>query len=171
MAAGDVKLAYGTSTDLTVTNLHGLPESATWIAGWESGTIDNTSNLYEDFLISGKIQVHDDAAPTAGEQIRVYIVAMVSDDAWPDLMDGTESTDAFASAEQMAPVAQLAAIISVAATQNLIYSFGPFSVAALFGGICPPKFVVFITHNTSANLHTSGNIVTYQGVYRTVAQS
>ena len=173
MAAGDVTIKYGDSTDMTVTNLHGIATSTTFIAGWESATIDNTSTKFLDFLMSGTIQIHDDAAPGAGSQVRVYIVAMTSDTTWPDLMDGTESTDAFAGPEQMLAVAKLGCVISplVTSGQNIIYSFGPFSVANLYGGACPPKFVVFITHNTGANLHTSGNLVTYQGVSNNVAAS
>jgi hypothetical protein len=34
------------------------------------------------------------------------------------------------------------------------YYFSPVSVAALFGGQCPPKFSVFVTHNTVAALKT-----------------
>lgn len=171
MAAGDCKLAYGTSTDFTVTNLHSLASDANLLAGWESNAVDNTSNLYEDYLISGKINVHDDAALTASKSIRIYIVAMVSDDAWPDVFDGTESLETATSSNALAGYAQLAWVISPATTQNIIYSFGPFSVAALYGGSCPWKFVVFIVHDTGQTFHSAGNIVTYQGVYRTVAQS
>jgi hypothetical protein len=171
MAAGDVKLVYGTSTDLTVTNLAGLASSATWVAGWESNVIDNTSNLYLDYLLSGRIQVHDDAASAAGSQIRIYVVSMISDTEYPDVFDGTESAETWTDALMMGPSAKLAAVITPATTQNLVYPFGQLSVANLFGGVCPPKFVIFISHNTGVNLHTSGQVVTVQGVYNNVAAS
>ena len=169
MASGDLKTAYGTSTDLAVNNgLEGLASSATWVAGWESDLIDNTSNLYLDYLISGQIQVHDDAAPTVGE-IRVYIVAMISDSVWPDVFDGTGSAETISLVNVRDAVCKLGAVITNTATQNLIYPFGPFSVSALFGGVCPPKFVIFIAHSTVTTLHTSGQVVTYQGVYQNCA--
>ena len=171
MAAGDVKMAYGTSTDLTVTNLHAIATSATWVGGWESAVIDNTANLYLDYLLSGLIQVHDDAASAAASEIRIYVFSLVSDDAYPDVMDGTESVETWTNTGYRDAVAKLAAVILPATTQNLIYPWGQVSVANLFGGVCPPKFGIFITHNTGVNLHTAGNVVTIQGVYNTVAAS
>lgn len=168
MAAGDCKIAYGTSTDLDVTALNGLAEAATWLVGWGSDEIDNTSNKYLDYIVSGVVQVHEDAAPTAGEQIRVYIVPMISDDGWPSGMNHDHTEDTWASAEIRDSIAKLGACISVAATQAIAYYFN-FSVANLFGGVCPWKFMVFISHNTGGLLDTDGNMVTYQGVFNTVA--
>ena len=39
------------------------------------------------------------------------------------------------------------------------------SVAALYGGVLPPKFSIFVAHSTVAALETSGNQVTVWGVY------
>ena len=58
MAAGDVKLAYAASANQTVTNLHSLASSQTWVAGWESGLIDNTTNLYEDYRVTAMLVTH-----------------------------------------------------------------------------------------------------------------
>lgn len=171
MAAGDIKTAYGTSTDFTVTNLHALASDANLLAGWESNAVDNTSNLYRDYLISGAIKVHDDAALTASKGIYVYVVAMISDDTWPDVFDGTESLETVTNTAIRDKACKLGAFIQPATTQNLLYPFGPFSVANLFGGVCPPKFGIFIVQDTGQAFHTSGSIVTYQGIYDTVAQS
>jgi len=165
-----VKLAYGTSVDLDVTNLIAAAASATWVAGWESAVIDNTANLYEDYLLSGLIKVLESGAVTAGE-IRVYVFAMVSDTAYPDVMDGTESEpETWTTAGIRDAVAKLAAVIVNATTQAQIYPFGPVSVANLFGGICPPKFSLFITQSTAQNLGDV-QVVTIQGVYHNVAAS
>jgi len=169
MASGDVKNVYGASVDLTVTNLHGIASSATWVAGWESAVIDNTANLYLDYLLSGTIQVHDDAASAAGSEIRIYVFSMVNDTDYPDVMDGTESAETWTNTGYRDASAKLAAVILPATTQNLIYPFGQVSVANCFGGVCPPKFGIFITHNTGVNLHTAGNAVHTQGVYNNVA--
>lgn len=170
MAAGDVKLCYGTSTDLDVTALNGLDTSASWTVGWCSDEIDNTSNLYLDYIISGKIQVHESTAPTAGQQIRIYIVPMISDDAWPADINHDHTVDTWGDVTIRDAIAKLGACISVAAAAAYIYPFN-FSVANLFGGVCPWKFVVFIAHNTTGDLDADGNVVSYQGVYNTVAAS
>jgi hypothetical protein len=52
MAVGD--LSYRASANLTVTNLAGIASSSTWVAGWTSGTIDNTANLDLDKLVTAK---------------------------------------------------------------------------------------------------------------------
>ena len=169
MASGDVKLVFGTSTDVTVTNLHAIASSATWIAGWESGIVDNTANLYEDYFLSGVFQVHSSAV-TAATEIRVYLFAMTSDTTYPDLMDGTESADAWSSTGARDASAKLIAVCQVpVVTADLYYSFGQVSVANCFGGVCPPKFGIFVTQNTGQVLGAANNVVTIQGVYHNVA--
>lgn len=162
-----IKLAYAASSDLTVTNLHSVASSATWVAGWESGAVDNTTNLYLDYLVSAKISVGNSA--TAG-QIRVYIVGQLDDSTWPDVFDGTESTETITDTEIRDAICRLGAVSDVDADGGTddVYYLGPFSVAALFGGVCPAKFVVFITHSSGVNLAASGNQVTTKGVYATV---
>lgn len=161
-----IAFSYRASSNLTVTNLHSIATSSTWLAGWESALVDNTTNLDLDNLVSGKISVGNSA--TAG-QIRVYIVAMLDDSTWPDVFDGTESTETITDTEIRDGFAKLGAAIDVDADGGTddVYYFGPFSVAALFGGILPAKYVVFITHNTGVNLAASGNQVTVKGVAAT----
>ena len=166
MAAGDVKIAYAASANLTIT-LASLASSATWVAGRESTLIDNTSNLYLDYLLSGKITVGN--GPTAG-QIRVYVIAMLDDANWPDVIDGTDSDETISSVMTRDNICKLGAVISPDTTVDAVYYFGPFSVANLFGGKCPAKFVVFITHSLVQALAAAGQQVTQKGVYDTVAQ-
>lgn len=162
----DIKQAYAASSNLTVTNLHSLPSSTTWVAGWESGTVDNTVNLYLDYLVSAKIALGNSAV--AG-QIRVYVVAMLDDSTWPDVIDGTESTETWTTTTIRDAAAKLGAVAETRADPGTddVYVIAPFSVAALFGGVCPAKFVVFISHSTGVNLAASGNQVTVKGSYAT----
>jgi len=170
MASGDVKLTYAASGSLDVTNLHSLASSQTWVAGWESALIDNTTNLYEDILISGLFKTA--AANNQVGEIRVYVVAMIGDAVWPDVFDGTESVETISLTNVRDAVCRLGAVIPVTITASLSYPFGPFSVANLFGGLCPAKFVIFVTGNATttntAQLAADTNIVTQKGVYHTV---
>lgn len=171
MAAGDVKIAYAASSALTVTNLHSIATSATLVAGWESAVIDNTSNLYLDYLITAKIELGNSA--TAGE-IRVYIVGTLDDTpTYPAPFDGTESTEDTANVTLRDSHARLLMSASTRADPGTDddYYLGPASVASCFGGVCPAKFVIFVTHSTGVNLAASGNTVVIKGVYYTVAQS
>jgi len=163
-----VLIAYQTSQTLT-NAIASLGTSSTWIAGYESATVDNTSNLYLDYFFDGKVTVG--TTPTANTQIRIYVVASVDGTNWPDVFDGTTGAETITSVGVGTGFLKLAAVMSVdATTSNVGYPF-TFSVASLFGGVCPPKFVLFTTHNTGVNLNsTAGNhVFTYRGVYNTVA--
>lgn len=170
MAAGDVKLAYAASANQTVTALDGLASSSTHVSGWESAEIDNTSNLYLDYLVSGKVTV-ESSGLSAGE-IRVWIVPRIDDSTYPGGFDGTASaeTTPLDDANGTMAGAVLGKVIQTDTTASQVYYIAPFSVAALFGGMCPAKFVIFVTQSTGTTLETSGNQITTKGVYYTIAQ-
>ena len=166
--AGDIKAAYAASSDLTVTNLNGLAASATWVAGWESAAIDNSANLYLDYSVRAKITV-ESAGLTAGE-IRLYLVAELDDATFPDVFDGTESAETVTDTEIRDAICRLGAFTQTDTTVSRVYYLDCPSVAAVFGGNLPRKFVIFITQSTVAALETTGNQVTVKGRYETVAQ-
>lgn len=171
MAAGDVKFAYAASSNVTVTNLHAIASSATHVTGWESGEIDNSTNKYLDYLISGKFTT--ESAGLAAGEIRVWIVPRMDDSTWPGGFDGTESTETtpLDDANGTAAGAVLLWSCQTDTTASQVYYMRPCSVAALFGGICPEKFVIFCTQSTGTTLETSGNQITHKGVYQNVAAS
>lgn len=164
-----IKTEYAASSAVTIT-LGGLATSATWLAGRESTAIDNTTNKYLDYLLAGKIRVG--TSPTASTEIRVYVVALQDDSTWPDVFDGTDSAETVTSAGVGSGFLKLAAVMQVdATTSDRDYFFGPVSVASLFGGACPKKFIVFVSHNTAVNLNaTDGNhVLSVTPVYATSA--
>jgi hypothetical protein len=172
MSAGDIKQGtYPASSDLTVTNLNSLPTSSTFVNGWESGAIDNTSNLYLDYRITAKITVA--AASLSAGEIRMYLCGMLDDSTWPSNLDGTESTEApfFVDTEMQDAWAHLAASTVTDTTNSDVYYLECPSAAAVFQGNLPAKFVILITHSTAQNLAASGNQVTIKGSFQNVAQS
>jgi hypothetical protein len=172
MAAGDVKIAYAASSNLTVTNLASIATSATWIGGWTSAEIDNTTNLYDDYHLSGIIKVA--SAGLAAGEIRVYLYGHLDDSNYPDVFsagtEGTEGTATIHDVEVRDTAFRLAKVMATNTTASRIYPFGPLSAARLFGGVCPAKFSIFVTQSTTANLESSGHQVTTKGIYHTVAQ-
>jgi len=164
----DIKIAYGSSTSLT-NAVASLATSSTWTAGYESAVVDNTTNLFADYSIEGYYTVG--TTPTSGTEIRIYVVASWDGTNWPDVFDGTTSAETVTSEGVRDSFANLAAVLRVdSATSNRAYPFS-FTVASLFGGVCPPKFVLFTAHNTAVNLNsTGGNQVTrHRGIYYTSA--
>lgn len=165
----DVKYSYPADTDLTIT-LASLATSSTLTAGRESTVRDNTSNKYLDELLSGKVTVG--TSPTASTQIEVWVLGALDDaPTYPDVFDGTDSAETVTSAGVKFGFLKLAAVMSCdSTTSDRTYFFGPVSVASLFGGTLPPRWSVFVTHNTGVNLNATGSNhqITAQPVFVTV---
>lgn len=170
MAAGDTKIAYALSSNLTIT-LASLASDTNLLAGRESTAVDNTTNLYVDYLLSGKVTTG--TSPTASRIIEIHVIGLLDDSTYPDVFDGTDSDETISGSGTKGAIARLAASIDTVNTSDKTYYFGPVSVAALFGGALPKKFVVFATHSTGVNLNsTSGNHqITVTPVYYNTAQS
>jgi len=163
----DLKLSYGTASDVTIT-LASLATDANLLTGRESATIDNTSALVLDYLVSGKIT--SGTSPTTAKSIEVWAVGSWDGTNWPDVFDGTESAETITSSDIKASVCKFIAAMATDATSNRTYHFGPVSLSAAFGGVLPPKIVLFCTHSTAVALNaTSGNHqIRLQPVYQTV---
>lgn len=160
------KNVYNASANLTCT-LASLASSASWLAGREATFLDNTSNLYLDYKFTGKITVG--TTPTINTEIRIYLMEMLDDSTWPDVMDGTDSDETWTSAGVRDSAAKLAKIINVdAATSDRAYLFDAGYISSFFGGVCPPKVGVFISHNTGVNLNSTGgnHQLTMAGVHQ-----
>jgi hypothetical protein len=168
MAAGDVKAKYTASAALTQTNLDGLASSATWVAGWESDAIDNSTDLYLDYAINAKLMV--ESSGLAAGEIRMYLVAELEDSTWPEVFDGTESAETIADVPTRDAICRPAAATETDTTASQVYYLMCPSVRAVFGHV-PRKFVVFITQSTGTTLETTGdpNQVYVRGYYETVA--
>jgi hypothetical protein len=149
--------------------------SSTFVAGVESGAISNISNLDLDHLVSGTWM--SGTTPTTSTQVQIWVVAPYSDDLagtalWPDVFDGTSSAETVTSQGVLQGLGRLAAVLNVDSnTSNRAYYCAPFSVAALFGGVLPSQYVLFIAHNTGVNSNsTNTNFVwKYLRVQATVA--
>lgn len=161
------KLAYAASSNLDVTSLASIVSSSTWLGGWASEAVDNTSNLYLDYSISGKIAVGNSA--TAG-QIRIYAVPMIDDSTWPDVFGGTQAAETWTDTEYRDACSYLLHAFDTDADGGTddVYPFHC-RVAARCSGNVPAKFQIWITHSTGVNLAASGHQVTIKGEYETVA--
>lgn len=170
MAAGDIKIAYGTPADLTIT-LASLATDTNRLTGRESTAVDNTTTLALDYLISGKITTG--TSPTDNKCIEVWCIGSWDGTNWPDVFDGTDSAETITSANIKTAMARLVSSMTTSSSSNVTYHFGPTSVASLFGGVVPPKFVAFVTHDTGVSLNatSSNHQIRVQPIYETVAQS
>lgn len=147
------KTTYGTRTAITI-DPSSLAGSSTFVAGVESAEQDNTSSLFLDVLVEGRVTGHASTAPTVGQQIQVYVwgsnVSLATTAI--DVLDGTSSAETLAHAAVLQSL-RLAAVTTVTvATAALTYYILPFSVAALFGGSMPKFWGLYVTHNHTGTL-------------------
>jgi len=135
------------------TDLDSLAASSTFVAGRESDVITNTAN---DVLLAGRFKANN-TAPTAG-QIVVYVGAVLNDTpTYPDVFDGTSSAETVTSADIRNSILRVAASITTDTTANRIYEFAPVNISALFGGVMPQKWWVFVTHSMVQALNATAN--------------
>ena len=166
--AGNITLKYGAaSTALTVTNLHSLASSATWITGWFSASVNNTANVYLDYMYGGTFTTA--SATRQVGVINVYVVAALNDTpTWPATATGTLGTQgagSFTDTQMRDSLCVLLTSIVVTATNGEIYAFPPTGIAQLFGGSVPPYHCLYISANagttTTASFAASGNAIYY----------
>lgn len=151
--AGDIKLQYGTPTDLTI-GLGSLAASSTLVAGRESTVVDNGSDEFLDFLISGYIKAG--SSPTAGI-IEVWAYGQLDDTpSYPDTITGSDAARTLTSRDVMFAGLRLGARIVTTTTTDFVYPIAPFSIAQLFGQV-PKRWGVFVTHSMVAALNASGH--------------
>jgi len=168
---GNITLKYAAaSTAVTVTNLHSLASSQTWIAGWTSNAVVNTTNVYLDYMYGGTFTTN--ASNRQPGTINIWIIASLNDTpTWPAVSAGTIGTEgamAFADIYRRDTLVRLLQSISVDNTASAIYTFPQTGIAQLFGGSCPTHHAMFVSVNTTttttAGLAAAGSAIYYTPV-------
>lgn len=141
----------GTQAAITIT-LASLATSSTLVVGRASTVV--SSGNWSDALVSGTIMTG--TSPTGGE-IDVYVWAQQDDTpTYPDSITGTDAGKTFASTNVRDAALVLARTIGMDTTSNQAYQVKAFSVAALFGGVLPKRWGIFVTHSSGVNLNATG---------------
>ena len=151
-----IQLSYGTSNQtITIT-----PASLGNGSSRESTSIDNDINKFIDALVGGKITTG--TTPTVDNVIEFYAYGTV--DGGTFFSGDATGTDAAYSGRRQNLF--LAGVVSVSASSNITYEFGPFSIAAAFGGVLPSDWGIVIRNTTGAALHATGgnHDINFQGV-------
>lgn len=147
------------------TDLDSLAASTTLVAGWESVAIANSVDTH---LLSGRFKTNN-TAPTAGGTIEVWVIPawdVGGTPTYPDVFDGTASTETVTYRNVLFQSAFRAALFVVDATANRIYEFANVNIAQLCGEM-PKNYVVFVTQNTGQALNvtaSSGGQCWYQPI-------
>ena len=165
----DVKFSYPSSSTATIT-LTSLANDTNLLAGRQSDAIDNTSNKYLDYLLSGKVRVNTSVAPLSGRAIQVFVVAIADGTTYPDQFTGLDAARSLTSANHKNSLCRFAAEMVIDATTGATYWFAGVSVAAIFGGVLPTKFAVWVVQNTAQALSSTAtdHVIYLQPVFQTV---
>lgn len=159
---------YSAVQSITAT-LAGLADGA-----WRgSASVDNATNKFVDALVGGKVQVG--AVPADGS-IEIYAYGSYDGTEFTAGVSGTDGTITWGTsgttgADGMADLPLLGVIYIDTADDNKDKTFGPFSVAAAFGGVLPPKWGVIVRNRTGIAFHATGasNEVQFTGIKYDVA--
>jgi hypothetical protein len=152
----NLKIAYNASTTITCT-LTSLASSATFVAGRECTSIDNSSGLYFDYAITGKVTTG--TSPTVNTEIRLYAYAALNDTpTYPDTITGVDATVTLTNTQILENGFMLLGGTTVSGTSNIGYPLGRLLTIAEAFGHARRRWGFFVTHNTVAALHaTAGN--------------
>lgn len=149
-----------TDTNAITITLASLATSATLVAGRESTIVSNVSALYMDAIVAG--QITTGTSPSAAN-IQVFVYAPIKNvsSTWTlpkaggSVLTGADAAATFDAAQIQA--IRLAYTTQTNTTSDRAYTVPPFSVAALFGGVLPIKWGLWIVHNTGVNLNSTGS--------------
>lgn len=161
----DILTGYGANGQTITITLTSLADSST--AGRESTAINNASDKFLDVLIAGKVKPQNSGSITAPSAAFVYAYASV--DAGSDYPDTVTGTDAAITLNNPTQLKLLGAIY--AATINVQYKGGPWSLASLYGGRMPERWGIVVVNDmgTALSATASDHVFEYQGIYGTAA--
>ncbi len=156
--AGDILNKYGSSGQTITCGIDSLANNALR----ESTVIDNTTNVFIDVLVAGKAKSGASGVSATG-YVNVYAYGTVDGGT---LYSGEATGSDAAYSGTTANLRWLGRFAMVANATT--YNFGPFSVAAAFGGTLPQKWGVVFENKSAATLDTTAanHAVKYQGVYQ-----
>lgn len=156
-----VKPSYsGASTAVTIT-LASLANGAYR----QSAAVDNSTNLYLDAVVTGKIKTGASGVSATGN-VTLYLAG------W----DGTEyGNNASGSDASFTPdnVSNLVPLYTIAAIANATTYYFPYISLAAFAGLLwlPQKWALILLNNSGAAFDATGgnHLLEYQGINTTVA--
>lgn len=157
----ETKVKYSTAQTVTMTN------TSLGDGSWrQSASVDNATNLYVDAHLGGSIQTG--TTPTANGTIDIYAYGSYDG---TNFTGGASGSDAAYTADGEELLFPLLLSITVDATSNQDYVFGPVSVAQAFGGVLPETWGIVIENNTGAALNATGtnNEIQFFGITYTSA--
>jgi len=151
---------YGTIAQSITITLDSLADNA----ARESTLVDNKTTKFVEVLISGTLEAL--ASVGVDSYARIFAYGRIGSGLFSGSATGADA--AYGAASGQPGIKNLkylgTAFVNAATTES--FEFGPFSLRNAFGAI-PDEWGVVLEWNDSGSsiaLHTSGNVMTYQGI-------
>jgi len=149
-------------------DISSLATSSTFLSGRESTEVNNTTTNYIDAIVNvAGITSNTGTAPTVGQSIVLYAWGANSSLATNPIstLDGVDSAETLPHASVLNSLRFVSGPTVTVATAGLLYYFQPFSVAALFGGVLPKYWGLYLAHNqTGALAAAQSTLFSFNGV-------
>jgi len=152
--ATQLNISYGSKVNVGIT-LAGLADG-----NWrQSAAVDNSGNKYLDALVGGKIKTGSGSG--AGDYVDAYVSGSI-DGGTTFGGDCSGSDSAYAGEDKN--LTFLKRIHTEAAETT--FEFGPWSIAAAFGGVLPRHWVLVFDNESDSTLDSTpaNHEVHYQGI-------
>lgn len=149
------KIAYGTSTAITCT-VASLASSAT--AGRGSAAVDNSSNLFDDALVTCAFKTSSSALAN-DKTVYVYVYGSEDGTIYSGSTAEAEGTDAAVTLDAPTNLRGPIPIACPAVSQTYR---AVFSIAQFFGGVLPKKWGLVVQNYTGQALDSTGGNHTMQ---------
>lgn len=132
--------------------LAALASDTNLVAGRAGTSIDNNATDDAiDAMVGGKVTTG--TSPTASRQIEVWAYGSYDGTSYSG---GASGSDANLTPTGSKTLLRLLTVIPTGSTSDVTHTWGPFSVAAAFGGAMPRKWGIYVVHNTGQNLNATG---------------
>ena len=144
-------------------SLASLASDSTLLAGRASTAVVNTSTLFLDVMVAGKIRAG--TSPTGGVIELWAYAGLDGTPTYPDSITGTDAAKTMTSANVKSSALRLLWATSVDTTTDRDYFVPPVSIQQVFGQV-PAQFGLFVTHSTGVALNATGgnHVLSYRGV-------
>lgn len=114
----------------------------------QSTVIDNSSNIYQDILIGGKLTTG--ATPADGALMFIWAFGSYDGTSFPAGLGSSDANIDF-SPDRLVAYLDLIQTIVVSGDANFTYFWGPVSLANAFGGALPQKWGIVVQNHDTIN--------------------
>jgi hypothetical protein len=100
--------------------------------------------------------------------IRTAVIGNIDDTpTWPDVFDGTDSTETVTDQPTFDSICRIVSDIANDNTASQVWYWGPVEISGLFGGALPDQYVAFVTQSAHSSTNAWSATEGDHGIKRT----